>query len=391
MAPIAIMKRPLSGVGLYGNLRTDQGAQRPMTDVNDVLDRIYEAAVLPQFWPDALARVNRLSNIDGGALFVASDKDVRWTATPAFSETVAAFIDEGHMPGNARNGRALALKHAGFVTDQELFTPEELDREPLFTEFLRPRGWGWAAGTVILMPTGEVLTFHFENQFQRGSVDQRSVKLLDELRPHLARSALLSCRLQLEKLQASLSGIEMLGYPAAVLGGGRVLAANSGFDKLSSVVVAKAHGRFALRNASASGLVQQALEQIRSGHRSPRSIAVTGGDEHPSFIFHVIPIRRSAHDLFLGSEAFLVATPVGRPKAPPFEVLNALFDLTPGEARVTRLLTSGLSTAEIAKASKLSVETVRAYIKSVLRKSGMNRQAELVGFLSGLGGFGDPG
>lgn len=363
-----------------------------MTDVNDVLDRIYEAAVLPQFWPDALARVNQLSGVDGGALFVASDKGVRWTATSAFSETVAAFIDEGHMPGNARNGRALALKHAGFVTDQELFTADELDREPLFTEFLRPRGWGWAAGTVILMPTGEVLTFHFENQFQRGPVDHRSVDLLDALRPHLARSALLTCRLQLEKLQASLSGIEMLGYPAAVIGsGGRVLAANAGFDKLGSVVVARAHGRLALRNVKANELVQQALEQIRSGHRSPRSIAATGSDEHPPFIFHVIPIRRSAHDLFLGSEAFLVATPVGRPKAPPFEVLNALFDLTPGEARITRLLTSGLSTAEIAKASKVSLETVRAYIKSVLRKSGMNRQAELVGFLSGLGSFGDPG
>lgn len=362
-----------------------------MTEVDDALDRIYEAAVLPQFWPDALAHVNRLSNVDGGALFVVSGESVRWVATPNFSDTVAAFIEEGRMPGNARNKRALAANHAGFVTDQQLFTSEELDHDPLFTEFLRPRGWGWASGSVIMMPTEEVLTFSFENRFDRGPVGHRSVELLDAIRPHLARSALLSCRLHLEKMQASLSGIDALGYPAAVIGrGGRVAAATASFSKLGSVVVAKAHGRFALRHARANELVQQALEQIKNGHRSPRSIAVTGSDEHPPFIFHVIPIRRSAHDLFLGSEAFLVATPVGRPKAPPFEVLNALFDLTPGEARVTRLLTSGLSTAEIAKASKLSVETVRAYIKSVLRKSGMNRQAELVGFLSGLGGFGDP-
>ena len=74
-------------------------------------------------------------------------------------------------------------------------------------------------------------------------------------------------------------------------------------------------------------MVQQALEQVAKGHRSPRSIATPGTEEHPPFVFHVIPVRRSAHDLFFGSEAFLVVTPVGRPTAPPFEVLNALFDL----------------------------------------------------------------
>ena len=359
-----------------------------MSAIDDAMDLIYEAALLPQNWPGALARVNQVVGMDGGALFVASDADVRWTATKSYAETVAAFIEEERWRGNARNTRALALKHAGFVTDQQVFTPEELDREPMFTEFLRPRGWGWASGTVILMPTGEVLTLHFENHFHSGPVGHQAVRLLDELRPHLARSALLSCRLHMEKMQASLSGIEALGYPAAVLGrGGRVLAANSGFENLGSVIVAKAHGGFALRNPKANGLIQQTLGLVAQGHRSHRSIAVPATEEHPPFVFHVLPIRRSAHDLFFGSEAFLVATPVGRPKAPPFEILNALFDLTPGEARVTRLLTSGLTPTEIAKASNLSVETIRVQIKSVLQKSGMHRQVELVGFLSGIGTF----
>ncbi|CAH1671338.1 HTH luxR-type domain-containing protein [Hyphomicrobiales bacterium] len=359
-----------------------------MDGVENVLDQIYEAALLPEFWPDALTGINQFVGLDGGALFVASEENVRWTATNSYVETVSAFIEEERWRGNARNTRALTLKHAGFITDQQVFSPEELEREPIFTEFLRPRGWGWASGSVIMMPTGEILTFHFENYFHRGPVGHQSVRLLDELRPHLARSALLSCRLHLEKMQASLSGIEALGFPAVVLdAGGRVLAANSNFGNLGSAVVARAHGGFALRNPKANGLVQQALEQVAKGHRSPRSIATPGTEEHPPFVFHVIPVRRSAHDLFFGSEAFLVVTPVGRPTAPPFEVLNALFDLTPGEARVTRLLTSGLSPSEIAKVNNVSVETIRVQIRSVLQKSGMHRQAELVGFLSGIDTF----
>ncbi len=353
--------------------------------MDDVLDHIYEAALLPQLWPAALTRISQITDLDGGALFLALDEDIRWTATSTFADTVAAFIEEGRFPGNVRNARALALKHAGFITDQQILTADELDREPMFTEFLRPRGWGWASGTVILMPNGEVLTFHFENYFHRGPVRQQSVTLLDELRPHLARSALLSCRLHLEKMQASLSGIDALGYPAAVIGkGGRVLAASMGFSNLVSVVATKAHGGFALRNSKANGLVQQALEQVASGHRAPRSIAAPGTEEEPPFVFHVIPIRRNAHDLFHGAEAIVVVTPVGRPKAPPFEILNALFDLTPSEARVARLLTSGLSPSEIGKASNVSIETIRVQIRSILRKSGMHRQAELVSFLSGM-------
>ncbi|TAJ27373.1 helix-turn-helix transcriptional regulator [Bosea sp. TND4EK4] len=59
-------------------------------------------------------------------------------------------------------------------------------------------------------------------------------------------------------------------------------------------------------------------------------------------------------------------------------------DLTPGEARVTRVLTSGQSAADIARACGVSVETVRSQIRSILQKLGMHRQAELVGFLAGL-------
>ena len=240
-----------------------------------------------------------------------------------------------------------------------------------------------------MMPTGEILTFHFEKYFRRGPVESQTVHLLDQLRPHLARSALLSCRLHLEKMQASLSGMEALNYPAAVIGsGGRVLAANSGFDRLGSAIVAKAHGGFALRNSRANVLVQQALEQIALGHRGTRSVAAPGDGERPPLVVHVVPIRRNAHDLFFGSEAFVIVTPVGRPKAPSFEILNALFDLTPTEARVARLLTGGLSPLEIAKANNVSVETIRAHIKAILQKSGMHRQAELVGFLSGINALG---
>ena len=69
-----------------------------MSAFEDVLDRIYEAAALPELWPDALALVNQIADVDGGALFVASDEEVRWTATPPLAETMATQIAQGEVP-----------------------------------------------------------------------------------------------------------------------------------------------------------------------------------------------------------------------------------------------------------------------------------------------------
>jgi hypothetical protein len=33
------------------------------------------------------------------------------------------------------------------LTDLDVFTPDELDLDPLFRDFLRPQGIGWVVGT----------------------------------------------------------------------------------------------------------------------------------------------------------------------------------------------------------------------------------------------------
>ena len=72
-----------------------------------------------------------------------------------------------------------------------------------------------------------------------------------------------------------------------------------------------------------------------------RSFAVRGADTNAAMVAHVIPIRRSARDIFVRCAGVLVMTPVTLPQAPPVELVQSLFDLTPAEARVARSLTGG--------------------------------------------------
>jgi hypothetical protein len=61
-----------------------------------------------------------------------------------------------------RAARLFSMRNTGFLTGYDVFTPEEMDRTPIFTEFLRRRGPGWGIATAISVPTGEMIAFEFE-------------------------------------------------------------------------------------------------------------------------------------------------------------------------------------------------------------------------------------
>jgi DNA-binding CsgD family transcriptional regulator len=58
--------------------------------------------------------------------------------------------------------------------------------------------------------------------------------------------------------------------------------------------------------------------------------------------------------------------------------LQALFQLTPAEARIAEALANGKSLAEIAVSQRASRQTVRKQLKAIFAKTGTNRQAQCV-------------
>ena len=82
--------------------------------------------------------------------------------------------------------------------------------------------------------------------------------------------------------------------------------------------------------------------------------------------------------------AVLILTPVTLKEAPPVELVQSLFDLTPAEARVARNLASGKSVETISVDGDVSLNTIRTQVRGVLEKTGCTRQAEVVALLSGI-------
>jgi DNA-binding CsgD family transcriptional regulator len=360
--------------------------------VQELIDRIYECSFAPDMWPDVLDELSHLAEAQGGVLFAARERVSRWTASPAICEHVENFMRGDWLSNCTRGGKLFSRRHPGFLTDDDVYTAEELERDPNYSEFLRPRGLGFSAATAISLPTGDTGIICLERAHNRGPVEPSIIRQLDELRPHLARAAFLATRLQLERARVAGETFALIGLPALVLDDdGRVISANDPSGGLSNYVRWRAHDRVSLIDAAADGLLRQAMNALdhdRVG--APRSFAARSGDGASPMIANLVPIRGAARDMFVRCAAVLVMTPVGSPQAPATELVQSLYDLTPAEARVARGLVAGKNLEDIAAEQSVSRNTVRTHLRGVMEKTGCNRQAEVVALLSGLAALGGP-
>lgn len=353
-------------------------------DFEDLVDRVYEAAAVPELWSSTLAELGRFGEGGGALLFTSQGQDFRYVASPELEGYMEEFMAGGWVARNDRPVRLFAKQHAGFLTDLDVYTHEELDRSPIFTGFLRPRGFGWGAATAITVPSGERIVFDIERAYKDGPVPDSVVTRLDAVRPHLARAATLSARLRLQAVQVAADVLDMVGLPAAILGRqGQTLAMNQGCQSLLGTSVHDGP-RFGLADAAGDKLLAEALQSLAAAALpSTRSIPIPAKEDRPPAVAHVLPVRRSARDLFTAASAIVVVTPLAQDQLPGLSVLEGLFDLTPAEARVARGIVDCRTVEQIATQSGTSPQTVRSQLKSVMSKTGVGRQAELVRLLSG--------
>lgn len=354
---------------------------------DELVDRIYEAGAVPDLWPNVLEALGQLGKVAGTVLFAVRGEAAHWTASPGLQDMSRGYFEGGYPGHDDRTARLLAYDHPGFVTDLDVFTRAEWEADPIRQEFFVPRGFGWGVATSIKVPTGDLLIFHGERRLEDGPVEREVVERLDLLRPHLARAALMSARIAFERAQGAVAALDLVGIPAAVLGPrGAAIATNTMLEALTPSVVQSRPTRLGLANARADMMLTTALEAAEAGlHTGPvRSIPVPASNDSPAMVAHILPIRASAREVFTGAAAVLLMTPVTLRELPDAAVIQGLFDLTPAEARIARALGGGMTIGQIASSTGASAATVRNQVQAVFGKTGMHRQADLVGLLQGL-------
>jgi DNA-binding CsgD family transcriptional regulator len=357
-----------------------------MTIFPMLLDRIYEAAAIPELWPETLESLADHYDSRSAVLYTVADGGVRPIISPRSQHLVADYHD-GNWGAENRvvAERLMAAPDPGFWTHLDWFTQEQLDALPIVRDFWRPRGIEGCCGTYIQGADHDGIIIGFDGL---GS-QQRARELIPAmnlLRPALARAVTLSGRVQAGKARAAMAGLAEVGTAAAILSAdGKVRAATPAFERRLGAEMLDWSARLGFRNRRTDTAFLAALAEVRRPGGAGRTLAVRGDDGRPPYALHIAPIRQQARDLFGDHAALLfVADGVNR-SVPNADLIRALFDLTVAEARVARGLAAGSSPTEIAADHKVALGTVRSQLKAVFAKTNVERQSDLVALLAGYG------
>lgn len=352
---------------------------------SELIDRIYECAVVPELWPDVLDELAALTDARGGLLFSAR-KQLCWTASGVIREVFEDYVNDGWFMRCPRRPCLMSQTDPSFFVEHDLWSPEQIEVDPIYRDFFRPRGLGWSAGTGLQAPTGDTIVISIERTFERGPFEREFVDSLNTLRPHLARSALVSARLGLQRAKGAAEALSALRLPALLLSEtGAVVEANEWAQGLSDHVRYGPGERLILNDRNAQEILAAGLKALGAPPADgPRTFPLRDEVGKPLLILHLVPVRRTAHDIFGQSFALLFATPVASARAPSVDILRTLFDLTPAEARVAQRLAKGDTLDAVAEAHGVSVNTVRNQLRAILEKTGCTRQSELTALLANV-------
>lgn len=356
-----------------------------MSILRDVADDIYEAAFDPERWPRLIDRISLRSGAESGGMMVFdSIRPIRNLATGRTADLLAKLEEAGHWKLDRRIPFFFANPLSGFVVADEYFSPEIVgDETAMLGQSL---GFDQQAGTIIPMPTGELVVFVLNRLRTEGRFDPSLIGTLNGLYPDLARSAYLAARLRMERAVSTVSALQALGVPAAVLSGkGRVMASNALIESVSQTLIPLAFGGLGLARPAANKLLQEAIAAAQDDQQvAARSIPVTAEEDRPAMIVHVVPLLRSASDIFSGAAVLIAAVTVSASRlVPSLQVLMGLFDLTPAEVKLAADLANGLSLQEAAGRSGVQMTTARTHLARIFHKTGTSRQGQLVALLKG--------
>lgn len=351
-----------------------------------LVDHVYEAGLRPELWSDVLQRLSDSLSAKGALLFTQNSGGMNWIGCPSAEDVMADYVAQGWAKDLSRVAPLLARPYAGFLTDLDLHDDAEaLVRLPVYAEFLVPRGLASGAATCIQGAAHDAIMFTVEG-FACPRAARSALPMLDRLRPHLARAATVSARLRQERDRAVVAGLAAIGAPAACLSRhGRLRSANGLFDERMAGACHDGCGRLRLMDKRADALLADTLAQSAAGllNAKGRSIVIRDQEWSEPRVLHVIPLLRSARDVF-DCDGLLVILATGENESLPHaDLLQALFDLTPSEARLTRALLTGSTLQKAAADFGVQLETTRKHLKSVFQKTGVNRQADLVRLIGG--------
>jgi DNA-binding CsgD family transcriptional regulator/PAS domain-containing protein len=359
-------------------------------DALETIDLLYQAAIDPALWPDALDRLSRATGGVGTAMIpITPQNTAGLVVSPALQEANVDYEREWWQY-DTRVLRIFSRKLKGGVCcEAELFTDEEVARDPLRQEFLRAWGIGAFAAQLVTPLPNFVVAFSVQRALKRGQFEKRELATLGLLGRHAARALLISAHLGRAKSTGRVLSetLEQLQCGALIVDSTlHILHANGAAERMIGDGLAFRHGQLTASSPAEQRRFQHFLRLALCGGGEEQDggpIALTRPGGGRPLIAQAVPVsprRAEASDWFLPASAaalVLVVDP-DEQAASALATALSLFGLTHAESRLAALIGEGRSRREAAEALGISELTASDALKRIYAKLDIKRQSELV-------------
>jgi DNA-binding CsgD family transcriptional regulator len=366
---------------------------------SELLEVLYSTTLQQERWDEFLALVSQHTHSQASALLCANSRQALSVSAQAGN---VRFDEQAYSQRYAAVDplRAPILKSAtcGVFSDEDLLPNEGLTRTEMYHALFAPVGTRFTAHLVLTVTVRRLEAITITRTRDQGPMPEDCNRLLRLLLPHVRKA--LDIRHVLGVAQHQLAGAEALADASAtptflVARTGRVSHHNAAARTLldqsdaltlrDSVLTATQAGskellRKLFHDAALPASTQWAASsQEKLAHAL--SLERPSGRQPLQLLASPLSGKNRQHSQ---ADLVLLVTDPEQPVNYPDGVLRALYGLTPAQTEIANGLLTGYTLDEIACLRKVSVGTVRQQLKSIMNKTGVGRQSDLVKLLMTL-------
>ena len=366
---------------------------------SEVIGQLYDAAIDPRLWSGALRSVDDF--VGTAQSFIAIED----AADPVASVFHASIHDPDWLRRYATdymmiNPMRLAMtgrvKTGDVVLTKDFMTAAEYGATRFSRELLAERRIVDIAVIVLELTATRISVLSTQRSREQGFADEVLRRKLHLIMPHAQRAVRIARLLEHADVTSSNFAATLDRLAASVFlvtASGDIVHANArAVTTLEEGKVARSvRGKLALFDRRAGAAVAQLLEDacgtgLASCSRGP-SIPLTGRDDR-KFVATVALLHASVSRPTSLPHHAVAAVCIKEAEfdLPPsdYAPIAALHDLTPREVTVLSALVELGSIPEVADAMGVGESTVRSHVKSLYRKTGAHRQADLVKMMASI-------
>lgn len=360
---------------------------------SNLVERIYDAALSPGLWPEALDGIRLYLGAQVGILssFDAYYADTwGWQQAVGFDPYFLQLYKEKYMLMNPWMDLVASLGSGETTYVSAHASYKAITQSAFYLEWLKPQRLLDAAILMIdrtLTAVSIVVVSRAEDQ---GFFDPKSLERLSVIYPHVRRAAAIGRIIGVAEARAKTLAAAFDGLAAGLFlldDAGRVVFANrAGVDMLAArAPVDSARGR--LEFANGRGAMRPLLEAVRGTEdRAVRgashSLPDVGGKRYMAHAIGLESARRDALAAEQRATALVLVKEANPATDAAVEEAARRYRLTPREARVLRMVVDAGGIPLAADALNLSPTTVRTHIARIYDKTGARSQGALIKLLN---------